>query len=599
MYKILADDTLIYDSTLEDYKIGKGSVTLEVNKSGSFTFSIYPDHFYYDKFVRLKTVITVYKSGRIVFRGRILNDVTDYWNNKVITCEGELGFLQDSIIRPFSFEGTPAELFTKFVEEHNSQVDEFKRFKIGTITVEDPNDYISRSNTGYESALSNINSRLIESDTGGNFYITHGEDGTDPIPTINYLADFTKVSTQKIEFGSNLKNYTKTVKAEEIATAIIPLGTNVGSNDQRLTIADINDGMDYVYSETGVALYGWIFKTVVWEDVTIDHNLKTKAEEYLENVINHNITIELNAIDLHLLDRSIESFNVCDYVHVVSAPHNFDAVLLCNKQTLDLLKPENDTVVLGYQSSSFTDSSIYMASSIQTQEKVISSIKQDATSIKLSVQKLDEDIGSRIDQSIEGISLTVTNGKTSSLIELRSGEALISSQNITFNGFVTFEGLSGGTTTIDGACIKTGTIEADRLNLTGAITFGDLNSEVQNEINNRGISASRARTIITEELVSSPNIAGGKFWDLDQTTWLEMDTPNNSVAYLHQFASVYSDTDPICAIGYYTNGTSDEWVIAPFNNIRLGYSKTYDLMYANGDWDFSQATVEGLYLKFA
>ena len=103
MYKIFADGTLIYDSTLEDYKIGKGLITLETNKSGSFTFSIYPDHFYYESFVRLKTVITVYKSNRIVFRGRILNDVTDYWNNKVITCEGELGFLQDSIIRRFSF----------------------------------------------------------------------------------------------------------------------------------------------------------------------------------------------------------------------------------------------------------------------------------------------------------------------------------------------------------------------------------------------------------------------------------------------------------------------------------------------------------------
>ena len=115
MYKIYADDTLIYDSTLEDYKIGKGQITLETNKSGSFVFSIYPDHFYYDNFIRLKTVITVYKSGKIVFRGRILNDVTDYWNNKTITCEGELGFLQDSIIRPFSFTGTPESLFKKFI----------------------------------------------------------------------------------------------------------------------------------------------------------------------------------------------------------------------------------------------------------------------------------------------------------------------------------------------------------------------------------------------------------------------------------------------------------------------------------------------------
>lgn len=379
MYKIFADDTLIYDSTLEDYKIGKGNIDLETNKSGSFVFSIYPDHFYYDKFVRLKTVITVYKSGRIVFRGRILNDVTDYWNNKVVTCEGELGFFQDSVIRPFTFSGTPEELFVKFINEHNSQVDDFKKFKIGTITVVDPNNYIGRSNSGYESTLNNLNSRLIEDSLGGYFYITHGEDGTDPIPTINYLSDFTKVSSQKIEFGSNLKNYTKTVKADDIATAIIPLGHEVddGNNNTenpKLTIKNVNNGVDYVYNSDAVALYGWIFKVVSWDDVTNASILKSKAEAYLNEIVNQNITIELNAIDLHLLDRSIESFNVCDYVRVISAPHNFDSTLLCNKQSLDLLKPENDSLVLGYTYSTFTETSSKLSTSISNIGNMQSSI---------------------------------------------------------------------------------------------------------------------------------------------------------------------------------------------------------------------------------
>ena len=371
MYKIFADSTLIYDSTSDDYKIGKGSISLETNKSGSFTFSIYPDHFYYDNFIRLKTVITVYKSGKIVFRGRILNDVTDYWNNKNITCEGELGFLQDSIIRPFSFSGTPEDLFKKFIEEHNSQVDYFKRFKVGTVTVVDPNNYIARSNSAYESTLTNLNGRLIDASLGGYFYITHDDNGTDPIPTIHYLADFTKVSSQKIEFGSNLKNYTKTVKANDIATAIIPLGYEIDDGDDKtenpkLTIASVNGGKDYVYSEEGVALYGWIFKTVSYDDVTVASNLKTKAEKYLASIIQQNITIELNAIDLHLLDRSIESFSVCDYIRVISTPHNFDSILLCNKQTIDLLKPENDTLTLGYTYSTFTETSGKLVSSVQS-----------------------------------------------------------------------------------------------------------------------------------------------------------------------------------------------------------------------------------------
>lgn len=383
MYKIYADSTLIYDSTLDDYKIGKGTITLETNKSGSFTFSVYPDHFFYDNFVRLKTVITVYKSGRIVFRGRILNDVTDYWNNKVITCEGELGFLQDSIIRPFSFTGTPEELFIKFIKEHNSQVDEFKRFKIGDVTVVDPNDYIARSNSAYESALNNVSSRLIEDSLGGYVYITHGEDGTDPVPTINYLANFTKVASQVVEFGSNLKNYTKTVKANDIATAIIPLGHEIDDGDdntenKKLTIESVNGGVDYIYDEAAVALYGWIFKVVSWDDVTNPANLKAKAAAYLASVIQQNITIELNAIDLHLLDRSIESFKVGDYIRVVSEPHNFAETLLCNKQTMDLLKPENDTITLGYTFSSFTGTINKLGSSVSS---YVDGVKRDVSAL--------------------------------------------------------------------------------------------------------------------------------------------------------------------------------------------------------------------------
>ena len=398
MYKIYADDTLIYDSTYEEYKINKGIINLEVNKSGSFIFSVYPDHFYYDSFIRLKTVITVYKSNRIVFRGRILNDITDYWNNKVITCEGELGFLQDSIIRPFTFTGTPEELFRSLIEQHNGQVDPFKRFNIGTVTVEDPNDYIARGNIAYESTLSNLNSRLLEDSTGGYFYITHGDDGTEVTPTIHYLADFTKVSTQPIEFGSNLKNYTKTVKAEEIATAIIPLGATVddkdsNTEDPKLTIASVNGGSDFVYSVEGMSLYGWICKVVDWSDVTDPANLKRKAEEYLENVVKQNITIELNAIDLHLLDRSIESFNVCDYIHVVSKPHNFDSVLLCNKQTIDLLNPGNDMIVLGYTYSTFTEINAKTSNAVSRVVNIqasVNSITSQVIAMNTTVKKAEQ-----------------------------------------------------------------------------------------------------------------------------------------------------------------------------------------------------------------
>ena len=492
MYKIYADETLIYDSTVEDYKIGSGQISLETGKSGSFVFSLYPDHFYYDRFVKLKTVITVYKSGRIVFRGRVLNDITDYYNRKELTCEGELGFLQDSIIRPFEYTGDHKTLVRRFINEHNSQMDAFKQFKIGKITVEDDNSYVNRSSADYGSALATINSALVESALGGYLYITHGDDGTDPIPTINYVAGFTNAAKQNIEFGVNLKDYSKTTAAEDIATAIIPLGAETETSGQRLTVKDVNGGVDYVYNAAAVALRGWVFKTVVWEDVTLASNLKKKAENYLDYVVNQNLTVELNAIDLHLLDRSIESFNICDNVHVVSPPHKLDTILTCNKQTIDLLKPENDTITLGYVSSTFTEASTSMASSVSTLGKQVSSIKQDGTQIVLKVEDLSQNIGQTLRVGADGVTVTDANGNT-----------------------VTIAGSQ-----IDASSINTEQLDASRinvsdLNLSNAITWGDLDSNIRAEIEGAYDDAAEALS-----KANSANNAVSR-WSYSGTTYID------------------------------------------------------------------------------
>ena len=584
MYQIFADSVLIYDSTLEDYKIGKGQITLEVSKSGSFVFSVYPDHFYYDRFVKMRTVITVYKSGCIVFRGRILNDVTDYWNNKTITCEGELGFLNDSIIRPFTFEGTPAALFRQFIETHNAQVDEFKQFRVGTVDIADANDYIARDNTAYETTQSNLASRLTDSGLGGYIYITHGDDGTDPIPTLHYVKDFSKVATQSIEFGVNLKDYTKTINAEDIATAIIPFGAQYDDGDAntenpRLTIESVNNGVDYVYDAEAVALRGWIFKVVTWDDVTVAANLKARAESWLATGVNQTTTIDLTAIDLHLLDRSIESFRVCEYVRVRSTPHGFDEVMLCSKQTMDLLKPESDTVTLGYTYSSFTERSSKLAFSVSQM-----SVKQNLVSGEMSA----------LTQHVNSFKLEVENSETSSCIKLMAGETEINSADIKLTGFVTFEGLSGGTTTIDGACIKTGTINADRINLTGQISFSDFDAATQNTINSAGgISAAEATTLITSTLVSSPTIKGGQFYDLanygrlslavsseyGNAPWLKFEDVTNNVR-LFEIVPLTRDSSWVgLRLGGYTALSYRDGVVYPSTN-----------------WDFSGVNVNA---KFA
>ena len=127
-----------------------------------------------------------------------------------------------------------------------------------------------------------------------------------------------------------------------------------------------------------------------------------------------------------------------------------------------------------------------------------SMISKSASEILLQVEGIAEDLEGQISSisvKLDSITLSVSNGSTSSTIELKAGETTISSETIQMDGLVTFTGLSSGTTTVDGACIKTGQIDADRLNLTGAITFSDLSKSVQEDIDDAQSTANSAYSL--------------------------------------------------------------------------------------------------------
>ena len=155
-----------------------------------------------------------------------------------------------------------------------------------------------------------------------------------------------------------------------------------------------------------------------------------------------------------------------------------------------------------------------ITSTIQGQGGQISQINQTLTSINSTIQGLDGAI-SEIDQKVDNIRISVSNGSTSSTITLTVDGVTVSSQNITMSGLVTYTGLSSGTTTIDGACIKTGTIDAERLNLTGAISFSDLSTSVQNDINDAYSMASQAKT----DVADIDDVVSG--WTYGSTTYID------------------------------------------------------------------------------
>ena len=256
----------------------------------------------------------------------------------------------------------------------------------------------------------------------------------------------------------------------------------------------------------------------------------------------------------------------------------------------------------------------------------VSSVQQDLSSYKNKTDQKISSVESKIDQQADSITTTVTNnvntyvdgkftGVNQEITQIKQDATSISStvQGLSgdvnevkqsLNGVVYSSSLADGTTTINGGCIKTGTINAERINMTGAISWGDLDNNLQTTINNAGgsggLDESEVNTLITDKLVASPTIAGGKFADLNQKNYLKMgSSSNNSVGYLNHYFTPYSTSEPVCVMGY-QRGNLPNWILAPYNVPILGFarqSSTAGVTAPMGTWDFSGTTVKGLNLS--
>ena len=103
-------------------------------------------------------------------------------------------------------------------------------------------------------------------------------------------------------------------------------------------------------------------------------------------------------------------------------------------------------------------------------------------------------------------------------ISVGSGSAVFKVTNtgsITITGYATTAGLSDGTTTIDGACIKTGTIDANRIDVSGIIRVGGIATtsdipyvptNVSELTNDSGYIDADGATTITENYIKTSNV---------------------------------------------------------------------------------------------
>lgn len=347
MYAIYADGVCIYNDVfaLENMKAISPKLTMEDNSAGSLTLTLPAVNVGYKTITRMKTDISVQKDGVEIWAGRVLSESMDFWNNRVLYCEGELAFFNDSTQPPAEYPGLSIrELLTKLIEVHNAKVPSNRQFTIGAVTVTD--DEFPTFYTNYDKTMAVLNS-LVEQ-YGGHLRVRK-ENG---VRYLDYLKEFPDTCTQVIQFGSNLIDFTRNWDSTEFATVIIPLGNRLDDSpiealDAYLTVESVNGGSLYVKSDEAFEAYGWIEKVVNWDNVSDPGVLLEKAQEYLKELQFDNMELELNALDLHYLHADVEAVKLLDEIRVISRPHGLDRMFPVKKLEIPLDNPEQTQFTLG------------------------------------------------------------------------------------------------------------------------------------------------------------------------------------------------------------------------------------------------------------
>ena len=377
MYQLNFNGFQLYDPRLEELTIRDVSVHLAVDEAGSLSFTIDHDHPFAGQLTRLKGRLELLANGLPIFRGRILSDVQNFDLSRTVEAEGQLACLNDSIVPPFSFpedyEDDPeyeaaanvvAFWLGKLLEAHNAQVTQEQQIKLGQVTVSDPNNYITRSNTDYATTWATITDKLSGSALGGHLLVRYEDDGT----YLDYLEDYPLSNVQGITFAENLLELTDEIDATDVYTAVLPTGAD------GLTIASLSDGDltedlvqegEVIYSKAGVSKFGRITAVQTWDDVTEAANLRTKAMALLaQSGVLPLRTISVTAVDLHCTDEDIAALRVGRYTRVTSAPHGLDVRYVLTELDPDILDPGNTRITLGASVQTMTDRTHQSASQL-------------------------------------------------------------------------------------------------------------------------------------------------------------------------------------------------------------------------------------------
>lgn len=372
-------------------------LTREVSKGGSLVFTMTRDHAQYDMLQKLSTVVQVRRDGKEIWRGRVLKHEADFYNRRVVYCEGALSYFNDSSITPFNYKGTLRQFLQHLIDAHNDQVkSKMKCFQLGTVTAAlgnlvvqfgDADQYGVGEDYG---KVWDILDKLVLKVFGGYFYC--GFDAATGYNVLNYCdqaVEAKRQTAQKIEYGRNLLNLSETTDATGLYTRIYPIGNkhtvdtskwyyklmwwrdpSKDKHEERwgimeadaATVAQYLPASGYSYNleegwiqnDTAVQKFGIITRIVELDTDSANDTFAAGVQALQQNYAMKTSYV-IRAVDLVDAGYDTDRLDFSMYSHIISKPHSVDAVMLCTKLVEPLEKPAQKEFTFGMTRRTLTD----------------------------------------------------------------------------------------------------------------------------------------------------------------------------------------------------------------------------------------------------
>lgn len=409
MYKIFAypfgnptDKRLIYAPNNRNALVLSPKLTREVSKGGSLSFTMTRDHEQYESLQKMSTCITVEQDDKEIWRGRVLSHEADWYNRRVIYCEGALSYFNDSAITPFNYEGKLAQFLQHLIDAHNQQCGsmKMKRFELGTVTAALGDlvvHYGDRDSYGvgedYGSTWDIIDKMVLKV-YGGYAYCTYNPaTGNNVLNYCDQSFEADRLVNQTIEYGVNLLDFTEKTDTNSLFTRVYPMGSKhtveetkwkwkflwwgekyTESHEERYGISGTDASTVNKYLPKGYSYRldssdgdcGWIQNDAAAQkfgivsalgeyDTDSDNDTFAAGVQDLQKNSLMVTSYTVKAVDLRDAGYDKDRLTFASYAHIISKPHSIDVIMLCTKLVEPLDQPDKKEYTFGMTRQTLTD----------------------------------------------------------------------------------------------------------------------------------------------------------------------------------------------------------------------------------------------------